>query len=134
MQMVKLIRFQGGIAGVTSQGMADVMALDGGKYGKGILDSCRVQVHHADGGIGGPADPRKAESHRGGDPDDYPVPPGRRAAVHWAQPCTYRNPRLPQGVRGHYHLSHRSAGKAETGGGIKTKDGIAPVLSLAFYR
>ncbi len=43
MQMVKLIRSQGGIAGVTSQGMADMMALDGGKYGKGILDSCRVK-------------------------------------------------------------------------------------------
>ena len=43
MQMVKLIRSQGGIAGVTSQGMADRMALDGGKYGKGILDSCRVK-------------------------------------------------------------------------------------------
>lgn len=39
----KLIRSQGGIAGVTSQGMADMMALDGGKYGKGILDSCRVK-------------------------------------------------------------------------------------------
>ena len=44
MQMVKLIRSQGGIAGVTSQGMADMMALDGGKYGKGILDSCRVKI------------------------------------------------------------------------------------------
>ena len=43
MQMVKLIRSQGGIAGVTSQGMADMMALDGGKYGTGILDSCRVK-------------------------------------------------------------------------------------------
>lgn len=42
-QMVKLIRSQGGIADVTSQGMADMMALDGGKYGKGILDSCRVK-------------------------------------------------------------------------------------------
>ena len=103
MQMVKLIRSQGGIAGVTSQGMADMMALDGGKYGKGILPG---QVHHADGGTGGPAGPGKAESHRGGDPDDYPVPPGRGAAVHWAQPCTYRNPRLPQGVRGYYHFSH----------------------------
>ncbi|MCM1233116.1 MAG: hypothetical protein NC489_23595 [Ruminococcus flavefaciens] len=44
MQMVKLIRSQGGIAGVTSQGMADMMALDGGKYGKGILDSCRMKI------------------------------------------------------------------------------------------
>lgn len=43
MRMVKLIRSQGGIAGVTSQGMADAMALDGGKYGKGILDSCRIK-------------------------------------------------------------------------------------------
>ena len=43
MRMVKLIRSQGGIAVVTSQGMADMMALDGGKYGKGILDSCRVK-------------------------------------------------------------------------------------------
>lgn len=43
MRMVKLIRSQGGIAGVTSQGMADMMALDGGKYGKGILDSCRIK-------------------------------------------------------------------------------------------
>ena len=44
MRMVKLIRSQGGIAGVTSQGMADMMALDGGKYGKGILDSCRIKI------------------------------------------------------------------------------------------
>ena len=43
MRMVKLIRSQGGVAGVTSQGMADMMALDGGKYGKGILDSCRIK-------------------------------------------------------------------------------------------
>lgn len=43
-RMVKLIRSQGGIAGVTSQGMADMMALDGGKYGKSILDSCRIKV------------------------------------------------------------------------------------------
>lgn len=43
MRMVKLIRSQGGIAGVTSQGMADMMALDGGKYGKAILDSCRIK-------------------------------------------------------------------------------------------
>ena len=42
-RMVKLIRSQGGIAGVTSQGMADMMALDGGKYGKAILDSCRIK-------------------------------------------------------------------------------------------
>ena len=43
MRMEKLIRSQGGVAGVTSQGMADMMALDGGKYGKGILDSCRIK-------------------------------------------------------------------------------------------
>ena len=43
MRMVKLIRSHGGVAGVTSQGMADMMALDGGKYGKGILDSCRIK-------------------------------------------------------------------------------------------
>ena len=43
MRMVKLIRSQGGVAGVTSQGMADMMALDGGKYGKGSLDSCRIK-------------------------------------------------------------------------------------------
>ena len=43
MRMVKLIRSQGGVAGVTSQGMADMMALDGGKYGKAILDSCRIK-------------------------------------------------------------------------------------------
>ena len=43
MRMVKLIRSQGGVAGVTSQGMADMMALDGGKDGKGILDSCRIK-------------------------------------------------------------------------------------------
>ena len=43
-RMVKLIRSQGGIAGVTSQGMADMMALDGGKYGKSILDSCRIKM------------------------------------------------------------------------------------------
>ena len=43
-RMVKLIRSQGGIAGVTSQGMADMMALEGGKYGKSILDSCRIKM------------------------------------------------------------------------------------------
>lgn len=43
MQMVKLIRSQGGIADVIPQGMADMMALDGGKYGKDILDSCRMK-------------------------------------------------------------------------------------------
>ncbi|MFQ7748651.1 MAG: hypothetical protein ACLRJV_15935 [Eubacteriales bacterium] len=32
---------QGGCA--SHQGMADMMALDGGKYGKGILDSCRIK-------------------------------------------------------------------------------------------
>jgi hypothetical protein len=44
MRMVKLIRSQGGVAGVTSQGMADMMALEGGKYGKAILDSCRIKI------------------------------------------------------------------------------------------
>ena len=41
--LFRSIRSQGGIAGVTSQGMADMMALDGGKYGKAILDSCRIK-------------------------------------------------------------------------------------------
>ena len=40
----KLFRSLGSIAGLTSQGMADTMALDGGKYGKGILDSYRVKI------------------------------------------------------------------------------------------
>ncbi len=41
---VKLIRALGGIAGVTSQGLADMDALEGGKYGKSILDSTRIKI------------------------------------------------------------------------------------------
>lgn len=43
MHMVKSIRFQGGVAGVTSQDIADIMVLDGGKYGKSTLDNCRIK-------------------------------------------------------------------------------------------
>ena len=50
MRMVKLIRSQGGVAGVTSQGMADMMALVGASIGKvfwtaaGSNSSCRWKI------------------------------------------------------------------------------------------
>lgn len=42
--MVKTIRGLGGIAVTSTQGMQDLFSLDGGKYGKGILDSSRIKL------------------------------------------------------------------------------------------
>jgi len=42
-ETVKLIRSMGGIAITGTQGMADMYALEGGKYGKAIMDSCRIK-------------------------------------------------------------------------------------------
>lgn len=41
--MVKTIRGLGGIAITSTQGMKDLFSLEGGKYGKGILDSSRIK-------------------------------------------------------------------------------------------
>lgn len=41
---IKLIRALGGIAGVTSQGLADMFALEDGKYGKSIINSSRIKI------------------------------------------------------------------------------------------
>ena len=43
-EMVKTIRGLGGIAITSTQGMQDLFSLDGGKYGKGILDSSRIKL------------------------------------------------------------------------------------------
>ena len=43
-KMVKTIRGLGGIAVTSTQGMQDLFGLDGGKYGKGILDSSRIKL------------------------------------------------------------------------------------------
>ena len=43
-EMVKTIRGLGGIAVTSTQGMQDLFGLDGGKYGKGILDSSRIKL------------------------------------------------------------------------------------------
>ena len=43
-EMVKTIRGLGGIAITSTQGMQDMFGLDGGKYGKGILDSSRIKL------------------------------------------------------------------------------------------
>ena len=43
-EMVKTIRGLGGIAATSTQGMQDLFGLDGGKYGKGILDSSRIKL------------------------------------------------------------------------------------------
>lgn len=43
-EMVKTIRGLGGIAITSTQGMQDLFSLDGGKYGKGILDSSRIKI------------------------------------------------------------------------------------------
>ena len=43
-EMVKTIRGLGGIAITSTQGMQDLFGLDGGKYGKGILDSSRNKL------------------------------------------------------------------------------------------
>ena len=42
-EMVKTIRGLGGIAITSTQGMQDLLSLEGGKYGKGILDSSRIK-------------------------------------------------------------------------------------------
>ena len=42
-EMVKTIRSLGGIAITSTQGMQDLFSLEGGKYGKGILDSSRIK-------------------------------------------------------------------------------------------
>ena len=42
--MVKTIRGLGGIAITSTQGMQDLFGLEGGKYGKGILDSSRIKL------------------------------------------------------------------------------------------
>ena len=44
LEMVKTIRGLGGIAVTSTQGMQDLFSLDGGKYGKGILDSSRIKI------------------------------------------------------------------------------------------
>ncbi len=44
LEMVKTIRGLGGIAITSTQGMQDMVSLDGGKYGKGILDSSRIKL------------------------------------------------------------------------------------------
>ena len=43
-EMVKTIRGLGGIAVTSTQGMQDLFGLDGGKYGKGSLDSSRIKL------------------------------------------------------------------------------------------
>lgn len=43
-EMVKTIRGLGGCAITSTQGMQDLFGLDGGKYGKGILDSSRIKL------------------------------------------------------------------------------------------
>lgn len=43
-EMVKTIRGLGGIAITSTQGMQDLFGLEGGKYGKGILDSSRIKL------------------------------------------------------------------------------------------
>lgn len=42
--MVKTIRGLGGIAVTSTQGMQDLFGLDGGSYGKGILDASRIKL------------------------------------------------------------------------------------------
>ena len=42
-EIVKTIRGLGGIAITSTQGMQDLFSLEGGKYGKGILDSSRIK-------------------------------------------------------------------------------------------
>ena len=43
-EVVKTIRGLGEIAVTSAQGMQDLFGLDGGKYGKGILDSSRIKL------------------------------------------------------------------------------------------
>ena len=44
LEMVKTIRGLGGIAVTSTQGMQDLFSLEGGSYGKGILDSSRIKL------------------------------------------------------------------------------------------
>ena len=44
LEMVKTIRGLGGIAVTSSQGMQDLFGLEGGSYGKGILDASRIKL------------------------------------------------------------------------------------------
>lgn len=44
LEMVKTIRGLGGIAVTSTQGMQDLFGLDGGNYGKGILDASRIKL------------------------------------------------------------------------------------------
>ena len=44
LEMVKTIRALGGIAVTSTQGMQDLFGLDGGSYGKGILDASRIKL------------------------------------------------------------------------------------------
>ena len=44
LEQVKTIRGLGGIAVTSTQGMQDLFGLEGGKYGKGILDSSRIKL------------------------------------------------------------------------------------------
>lgn len=44
LEMVKTIRGLGGIAVTSTQGMQDLFGLDGGSYGKGILDASRIKL------------------------------------------------------------------------------------------
>ena len=42
------------------------------------------QIHHADGRSRGKAGAEHPQSDRGGDEDDYPLPPGGRSALYWS--------------------------------------------------
>ena len=44
LEMVKTIRGLGGIAVTSTQGMQDLFGLEGGNYGKGILDASRIKL------------------------------------------------------------------------------------------
>ena len=44
LEMVKTIRGLGGIAVTSTQGMQDLFGLDGGSFGKGILDASRIKL------------------------------------------------------------------------------------------
>lgn len=44
LEMVKTIRGLGGIAVTSTQGMQDLFSLEGGNYGKGILDASRIKL------------------------------------------------------------------------------------------
>lgn len=44
LEMVKTVRGLGGIAVTSTQGMQDLFSLEGGSYGKGILDASRIKL------------------------------------------------------------------------------------------